>query len=272
MDINKCANDHAQQVAAGSRFEFGANWKRFLELLDDERIRMAENSLCTMLKVDGLKGKKFLDIGSGSGLFSLAARRLGASVYSFDYDPQSVACTAELKQRYYNNDKKWIVEEGSALDPEYLAKLGQFDVVYSWGVLHHTGRMWNALGLLKPLMEKEGMLFIALYNDQGFLTQYWIIVKKIYNRSVVGKYLMVILHMPYLFVLRWLYRKIFGKSLDRGMDLWRDMFDWLGGYPMEVAKPETVFDYFSVKGFSLHSLKTCGGRMGCNEFVFKKKS
>src|ERR1044072_5239228 len=98
-----------------------------------------------MLEVDNLLGKKFLDVGSGSGLFSLAARRLGAQVHSFDYDPQSVACTGELRRRYFPDDLHWVVQQGSVLDQGYLASLGSFDVVYAWGVLHHTGAMWRAL-------------------------------------------------------------------------------------------------------------------------------
>lgn len=132
------------------RFAFGANWARFLTVLDEERIREAERSLCNMLGVDTLANKRFLDIGSGSGLFSLAARRLGATVRSFDYDPQSVACTWELRRRYFPDDGDWQVEQGSALDAAYLETLGEFDIVYSWGVLHHTGAMWmgieNAIG------------------------------------------------------------------------------------------------------------------------------
>src|SRR5207302_10440486 len=139
------ASSHAGEVTRGERFEFGKNWGRFLEVLDDERIGEAEESLKKMLEVEGLAGKSFLDIGSGSGLFSLAARRLGARVHSFDYDPQSVACAAELRRRYFPNDEDWVVEPGSALDEAYLNRLGTFDIVYSWGVLHHTGAMWQAL-------------------------------------------------------------------------------------------------------------------------------
>ena len=111
---------HSKEVSQGERFQFGANWEAFLNTLNDERIHEAEHSLKAMLGVDDLAGKRFLDIGSGSGLFSLAARRLGASVYSFDYDPKSVGCTRELKQRYYAGDGNWIfVEEGSTLDENY---------------------------------------------------------------------------------------------------------------------------------------------------------
>jgi 2-polyprenyl-6-hydroxyphenyl methylase/3-demethylubiquinone-9 3-methyltransferase len=124
---------HATEVARGERFEFGKNWSRFLSVLDEERIAEAERSLKQMLGLADLTGKTFLDIGSGSGLFSLAARRRGAQVRSFDYDPQSVACTAELRRRNFAGDDSWNVEEGSVLDKEYIASLGRFDIVYSWG-------------------------------------------------------------------------------------------------------------------------------------------
>src|SRR2546423_4135246 len=138
-------SSHAIEIAQGARFEFGKNWSRFLAELDDRRIARAEESLREMLEITDLRGKNFLDVGSGSGLFSLAARRLGARVHSFDYDPQSVACTRELRRRFFPDDAQWQVEEGSALDEKFVRALGTVDVVYSWGVLHHTGAMWRAL-------------------------------------------------------------------------------------------------------------------------------
>jgi 2-polyprenyl-6-hydroxyphenyl methylase/3-demethylubiquinone-9 3-methyltransferase len=50
-----------------------------------------------------------------------------------------------------------------------------------------------------------------------------------------------------------------------------DWFDWLGGYPFEVARPEEIFAFYQARGFSLERLKTCGGGLGCNEFVLRKK-
>ena len=264
---------HAHEVAEGQRFEFGANWVRFLEVLNDERIAQAEKSLCDMLGVSDLLGKSFLDIGSGSGLFSLAARRLGAAVHAFDYDPQSVACTRELKRRYFPEDPQWIIEEGSVLDGDYLARLGQFDVVYSWGVLHHTGAMWEALGNVASLVAEGGRLFVAIYNDQGWISRYWHAVKRTYTHSTMMRWPLLLLHAPYLFGLRWFMRALTGRlALERGMALWHDMQDWVGGYPFEVAHPEAIFRFFRDRGFILREMKTCGGRQGCNEFVFVRRT
>lgn len=260
------------EVQTGDRFNFGDNWAGFLSTLDEEQIDAAEFSLKRMLRITSLAGKTFLDIGSGSGLFSLAARRLGASVHSFDYDPRSVWCTHKLKQRYFFGDGDWVVEEGSVLDRDYLTNLGKFDIVYAWGVLHHTGRMWESFKNICLCVAPTGKLFIAIYNNQGWVSRYWTLVKKTYNRKKFGRILMISLHAPYLLGLRYLSRVLTGRlSMERGMSIYWDMIDWLGGYPFETAKPEDIFHFFRKSGFVLEELKTCGGRMGCNEFVFQKK-
>jgi 2-polyprenyl-6-hydroxyphenyl methylase/3-demethylubiquinone-9 3-methyltransferase len=263
--------NHQHEIDKGLRFDFGTNWSRFLKLLSDERIRSAEESLRSMLRLSSLEGKTFIDVGSGSGLFSLAARRLGARVLSFDYDPNSVLCTAELRHRYFSECIDWQVEEGSALDANYLDRLGQHDIVYSWGVLHHTGSMWLALDNVVSLVRESGILYLAIYNDQGFISKYWTFIKRLYNSCALGRLIMILFHMPYLMGMRFLVRAFTGRlSVDRGMSLWYDMLDWLGGYPFEVASPEQIILFYRSKGFVLENLKTTRGRHGCNEFVFKK--
>jgi 2-polyprenyl-3-methyl-5-hydroxy-6-metoxy-1,4-benzoquinol methylase len=263
---------HAEELGAGERFGFGENWSRFLRHLDEERIVQAERSLQQMLGLPSLQGLRFLDAGSGSGLFSLAARRLGASVHSFDYDPQSVACTKALRQRYAPEDAQWRVEEGSVLDAQYLEGLGSFDIVYSWGVLHHTGDQWSAMDNVSGLVRPGGRLFIAIYNDQGAISRYWTGVKRLYNSNWLARWLLIAIYTPWIIWLRWLYRKLRGRpTAERGMSMWFDMLDWLGGYPFEVATPEAVFRFLRDRGFELREMITLGNGSGCNQFVFERR-
>ena len=271
--------NNQQEISSGQRFAFGHNWKQFLHLLDEQRIREAENSLKDMLEVETLADKRFLDIGSGSGLFSLAARRLGAQVHSFDYDPQSVGCTNELKRRYFPGDPDWTIEESSILDKDRLPTLGKFDVVYSWGVLHHTGALWVALDHASKLVKKNGKLFIAIYNDQGRASKIWSGVKRAYNAMPYGfRWLIALPAFTRLWgptIVRDLLRRKpfftwrnYAEQSTRGMDPWCDVIDWVGGLPFEVAKPEDIFDFCRSRGFILNRLKTCAGGLGCNEYVF----
>jgi 2-polyprenyl-6-hydroxyphenyl methylase/3-demethylubiquinone-9 3-methyltransferase len=277
---------HEIEVRQGERFRFGKNWTRFLSHLTDARIGLAEQSLRTYLDAERLDGSSFLDIGSGSGLFSLAARRLGARVHSFDYDPQSVACTRELKRRYFPDDQDWMIEEGSVLDQGFLRRLGQFDIIYSWGVLHHTGAMWEALENAKSLVPVGGKLFIAIYNDQGKITDQWARVKQTYNAlpgPIASLYAWAIItrhEFPELWQ-----RLIVGQFKDwlhtwtrydrltmRGMSRWHDWVDWIGGYPYERAKIEQIVDVCSKDGFRLTKLFDGSSGYGCNEFVFTREA
>ncbi len=279
--INNIARQHEREVTAGRRFSFGRNWASFLKRLNQARIAEAEQNLIEFLGEKSLAGRSFLDVGSGSGLSSLAARRLGATVTSFDYDGQSVACTEELRRRYLPDDPSWIIEQGSVLDPQYLARLGQFDIVYSWGVLHHTGAMWQAMGNLKPVVKTGGLLFIAIYNDCGKVSQSWLKRKRRYNalprvlRPIYAIYVWMPQELRSLAgsmrsgELRTYIRELTSASSGRGMSWLHDVVDWVGGYPYEYASVKDITEFYRRDGFEPVKIRE-NRSYGCHQLVFER--
>ena len=270
------------------RFAFGRNWESFSGKLDQERIAGARAGLEHLLQTSELRGRTFLDIGCGSGLMSLAAHRMGAQVRAFDYDPESVRTTQAVRDRFAGPDA-YEVTEGSALDSDFMSSLGSFEVVYSWGVLHHTGDLWAASDLAGQAVAPGGRLAIAIYNDQGMASRIWKRTKKRYiecgptgRKALVAgvgayfngrKILAQTVHAVSALAERDTSRlQSPRKERARGMDRKHDLVDWVGGYPFEVAKPEEIFDFYLQRHFRLQSLTTCAGGHGCNEFLFAKDS
>ena len=262
------------EVASGRRFPFGRNWARFLETLSDNRIEAAKQATVDMLGLSNLHGKRFLDIGSGSGLFSLVAYRLGATVHSFDFDPSCVACTRKLRDRYASGDHHWRVEQGSVLDQSYVDSLGNFDVVYAWGVLHHTGDLWTSLEHAVSRVCDGGSILLAIYNDQGRKSRRWHRLKRIYCSGLIGRFVVVGSIFPCFFLRTVISsclsrRNLFARyRANRGMSLIRDWHDWCGGLPYEVASVDAVFQFFSERLFVMRNIRTTNG-IGNNQFVFQ---
>jgi len=279
--INNIATQHEREVTAGRRFSFGRNWASFLKRLNQARIAEAEKNLIEFLGEKSLDGRSFLDVGSGSGLSSLAARRLGATVTSFDYDGESVACTEELRRRYLPDDPSWIIEQGSVLDTEYLAGLGQFDIVYSWGVLHHTGAMWQAMANIKTMVKTGGLLFIAIYNDCGEVSRSWLERKRRYNAlpQILRPLYAIYVWMPQELrslagsmrsgELRTYIRELTSASSGRGMSWLHDVIDWVGGYPYEYASVRDIIDFYRRDGFEPVKIRE-NSSYGCHQLVFKR--
>ena len=269
-------------------FRFGKNWQEFNRgYLNQERIDLAKRSVSEFLRMPSLQGKTFADIGAGSGLDSLVALQLGAKeVYSLDVDQDCIDCCTQLKARE-GNPPHWKIELASILDDEKVASMPQFDVVYSWGVLHHTGRMWKAIENTMKIVKPGGVLYLAIYNKADGLaiyrdlrfgsSKFWLLEKKIYVslptflQDLIDYTAMSILIVSYLLTLRNPVTEIRNHKFyfNKGM-AWRiDIKDWLGGYPYEYASVQEVFLFARDRGFSLENLNCNNGLLN-NEFLLRK--
>lgn len=261
------------------RYEFGKNWSEFIEKnFSEERIKIAQDCLLNFLKLGDLRERTFLDIGCGSGIHSLAAYRSGAKrIVSFDYDPDSVNTTRKVRE-LTGSPNNWEVLQGSVLDRSFVDKLDRADIVYSWGVLHHTGNMWEAVKNAWSTMNQDGVYYIALYTKDIFIhptPEFWLAVKKRYNRGrpLTRK----CMEWAYAFKILWPELRaarnpfVFMQNYDqsRGMSFWTDVKDWLGGWPMEFAGIAETKEFCSKK-LGLELLNIRAGEAN-TEYLFRKK-
>jgi SAM-dependent methyltransferase len=270
---------NAEAAAAADEtvsFSFGANWKKFLEGFNDEALGRAKKSFTEFTHVPRLDEHEFLDVGCGSGLSSLVALRLGAQrVVSVDIDPHSVECARALREKFEIPESRWLIEQGSVLDPAFMESLGRFSYVHSWGVLHHTGAMWSAVdNVIRCNTAPGGLFHLALYNKHR-TSQQWLSIKRWCNWSprlvfplVKWAYVSALfakmslrLRSPLTYVRQY--------NANRGMNFFRDVDDWVGGLPYEFASPGETVDYLSDREFLLVRLTTTDS-CGCNEFLFRR--
>jgi SAM-dependent methyltransferase len=250
-------------------FDFGQNWREFsAHALDREKLTSACESLQHLIPADRLKGAAFLDIGCGSGIFAIAASIGGAArVVGIDISKASVE-TSKANVQAFGGERDITFQHRSVFDPE-IQQLGTFDIVYSWGVLHHTGDMHKAIDIASGLVRPGGLFAIALYN-RHWSSGLWKGIKWFYNhvpgflqRLMVWAFFLVIA-LAKLLVTR---RNPFRRK-RRGMSFYYDVVDWVGGYPYEYAGREEVVDYMKRKGFECTRFVKPAVPTGCNEFVF----
>ncbi len=262
------------------QFDFGQNWKEFSEnALTDEKIHEARVALQDLLDED-LAGKTFLDIGFGQGMSLLLASERNAATYGCDINPKCKQVLDANKTRFFSHlvarDIPCVV--GSILDESVVSRLqqltpsGTFDIVHSWGVLHHTGDMTTAIKNAASLVRPGGTLVLALYN-RHWTSSTWLAIKWLYCKSpALVQRLFIMLLYPVIWLAKFL---VTGKNpmrQQRGMDFMYNVVDWVGGYPYEYESTDETNRRMSALGFILHKVIPAEVPTGCNEFVFHKRA
>ena len=259
------------------QFDFGQNWKNFSKnKLDEQKIKQAQNDFIELVKGIELKNKTFIDIGFGQGLGLLTSAKLGAEPVGVDINKKCEE-TLELNKVHFPELKEVNIPVivGSVLDKEILQQIRNtyktYDVIHSWGVLHHTGNMWKAIDNCCQLINPTGKFILAIYNKH-WSSKPWYYIKKLYNYSPgIIKRLMVYFFYVVIFLAKFLVTFKNPLKKDRGMNFYYDVVDWIGGYPYEYASKNQVVSYMQIKGFDLIRYRAAEVPTGCNEFIFEKQ-
>jgi SAM-dependent methyltransferase len=262
-----------------SHFEFGKNWQSYVEnVVDEDKLAEAGRGLEKLIGRSDLAGRSFLDIGCGSGLSMLAALRLGAAeAHGIDIDEHSVAAANSLLTRWAP-EGRWTVRKLSVF--ELASQSAHYDIVHSWGVLHHTGAMWEAIDRARGLVTPGGLLVLALYRKTRFCG-FWRHEKRVYSGAPPAVQALA----------RQAYKTAFGAALlakgqnpiehareygrsRRGMDWDHDVHDWLGGYPYESVSQLEMRQYAERTGLAELRAFASPPYLGlwgsdCDEYVYR---
>jgi len=261
------------------KFNFGENWDNYSKnIISPEKIRSAKEDFFRLCQNQEIKNRTFIDIGFGQGLSLLIATELGAKTVGNDINPICKQVLLNNKQLFTNltNIQTIPVVIGSILEDKTIESIKQnypkYDIVHSWGVLHHTGKMWNAIDRCCNLVGDNGKLIIAIYNKH-WSSSIWNLIKKTYNFSptfikkfMIGIFYYIILVAKFFVTFKNPMKK------ERGMDFYYDVIDWVGGYPYEYATKEEIQNYIEKLGFRLIYFKSAEVPTGCHEYVFLKNS
>ena len=262
----------AATTPAPTGFDFGENWLAFSDALRPEQLAAAEASLLRHLPPEGWRGLRVADVGCGSGLFAVAMAGLGARVTAIDVNPKCIEATRLNAGRFLAGDASTLdLRLGSILDAEFVRSFGaSFDDVYSWGVLHHTGSMDRAVANALSMLAPDGFAVIALYN-RHWTSPIWRAIKRTYCAlpgPLATAY--AALFVPVIAAAKFAVTRRNPFHKERGMSFWRDVVDWVGGYPYEYVAPEEFMKRLELAAYSCRLAAAADTPIGCNEFLARR--
>ena len=123
---------------------------------------MIENQIVdySELNKDWFKNKRVLDLGCGSGRFSLGFVNLGSKLTCLDQSKSGL----EAVKKTLANYKNVVYLNENILKPKKIKK-GFYDFIWCFGVVHHTGDTLKSLKNIKSFLKKDGKVFLMIYGE-----------------------------------------------------------------------------------------------------------
>lgn len=221
---------------------------------------------------EGVKGKRVLDGGSGSGMVSVAFALMGADVTGVDITPKCVE-NGYKRAEHYGVKCKFINESLVTLD----LSNEHFDIIYSWGVLHHTEDARQSFFSLARHLREGGEIIVAVYLKTK-ISWFWNFARIFYqNAPTVFKTIFLNIGSVFLNIVDLFRKIIFNKEryMMRGTNNKEILNDWFGVPHRTFHSYNEVFKWFDENGLDCKLINPATGRFkSTSNFVVRgsKKS
>ncbi len=144
-----------------------SEFSKELERQRDER----EPFIARFANFEQARGKKLLEVGVGAGTDHLRFARVGAICTGVDLTPSAIELTrSRLQSEGLNSNLQVSDAETLPFDD------GTFDIVYSWGVIHHTPNTPKAATEIVRVLRPGGRFCVMIYNRHSLVAlQTWLV-------------------------------------------------------------------------------------------------
>lgn len=179
---NRRAKNTWERTAVGSqRAQAQRGSREYFEQIRQYRYGYETPWIPRLFEFPQLQGKKVLEIGVGNGIDAVEMARYGANYTGLDITRNHLELTRQNFLTNLPNAQPNLIEADlmQATFPEV------FDVVYSFGVLHHIAHEDRYLQKIRDLLDRSGKLMIAVYGRYSFfnawMTAQWLLKNRCAN-------------------------------------------------------------------------------------------
>ena len=214
-----------------------------------------------------IKGKRVLDAGCGTGIFSIIFARNGAAeVIGLDISPGSLTTARHLKDNFKLDNVHF--QQADMLQLPFPNQ--SFDIVWAWGTVHHTLNPWQAMEELLRVLKPGGSILLAIYTKTKITFLHEIIRKTLIKTSrktwqPLAK-IMAFFRGPVVAIFKKREKSRQGEKLEELI------FDWYFVPIRHHYYPREIKDFLEQKGLTIEKFLPASGRFdSTSNFIYKAR-
>lgn len=133
----------------------------------EQRKYFVEPHIPAFAQFERWRGKKVLEVGCGMGTDTINFARAGAQVTAVDLSTESLAL-AKQRTKVFGMEDRISFYQANAEELTLYVPAGKYDLIYSFGVIHHTPRPDRAIEQIKQFMDISSELRMMLYAKNSW--------------------------------------------------------------------------------------------------------